>query len=84
MCHHSVLNLSPAERVKKCRLPNTNKNQSCAKTALGKTTILLGFGYSTLMFTPKRAPRVEIVGSTLGDGKSQMNRSRFFEFRFNV
>ena len=54
---HSVLNLSPVERVKKCRLSNTNKNQNCAEIALGKNTILLGFGYSTLTFMSKRAPR---------------------------
>ena len=58
MCLHSVLNLSPVERVKKCRFSNTNKNQNCAKIALSKNTILLGFGYSTLTFMSKRAPRV--------------------------
>ena len=58
MCHHSVLNLSLVERVKKCRFSNTNKNQNCAKIALGKNTILLRFRYSTLMFSSKRAPRV--------------------------
>ena len=57
MCLHSVLNLSPVERVKKCRFSNTNKNQNCTKIALGKNTILLGFGYSTLTFMSKRAPR---------------------------
>ena len=44
---HSVLNLSLVESVKKCRFSNTNKNQNCAKIALGKNAILLGFGYST-------------------------------------
>ena len=58
MCLHSVLNLSPVERVKKCRFPNTNKNQNCTKIALSKNTILLRFGYSTLTFMSKRAPRV--------------------------
>ena len=58
MCLHSVLNLSPVERVKKCRFSNTNKNQNCTKSALRKNTILLGFGYSTLTFMSKRAPRV--------------------------
>ena len=57
MCLHSVLNLSPVERVKKCRFSNTNKNQNCTKIALGKNTILFGFGYSTLTFMSKRAPR---------------------------
>ena len=56
MCLHSVLNLSQVERVKKCRFSNTNKNQNCTKIALGKNTILLGFGYSTLTFMSKRAP----------------------------
>ena len=55
---HNVLNLSPVERVKKYRFSNTNKNQNCTKIALGKNTILLGFGYSTLTFMSKRAPRV--------------------------
>ena len=59
MCLHSVLNLSPVERVKKCRFSNTNENQNCTKIALGKNTILLGFGNSTLTFMSKRAPRVE-------------------------
>ena len=58
MCLHSVPNLSPVERVKKCRFSNTNKNQNCTQIALGKNTILLGFGYSTLTFMSKRAPRV--------------------------
>ena len=58
MCLHSVLNLSPVERVKKCRFSNTNKNQNGTKIALGKNTILLGFGYSTLTFMSKRAPTV--------------------------
>ena len=48
MCPHSVLNLSPVERVKKCRFSNTNKNPNFAKIALGRNTILLGFGSSTL------------------------------------
>ena len=61
MRHHSVLNLSPEERVKKCRFSNTNKNQNCAKIALGKNTILLGFGYSTFMFTSKQAPRKRLL-----------------------
>ena len=59
MCLHSVLNLSPVKRVKKCRFSNTNKNQNCTKIAPGKNTILLGFGYSTLMFMSKRAPRAD-------------------------
>ena len=59
MCLHSVLNLSPVERVKKCRFSNTNKNQNCTKIALGKNTILLDFGYSTLTFMSKRAPRAQ-------------------------
>ena len=58
MCLHSVLNLSPVERVKKCRFSNTNKNQNCTKIAFRKNTILLGFGYSTLTFMSKRAPKV--------------------------
>ena len=58
MCLHSVLNLSPVERVEKCRFSNTNKNHHCTKIALGKNTTLLGFGYSTLTFMSKRAPRV--------------------------
>ena len=58
MCLHSVLNLSPVEKVKNCRFSNTNKNQNCTKIALGNNTILLGFGYSTLTFMSKRAPRV--------------------------
>ena len=62
MCLHSVLNLSPVERVKKCIFSNTNKNQNCTQIALGKNTILLGFRYSTLTFMSKRAPRV-ISGS---------------------
>ena len=57
MCLHSVLNLSPVERVKKCRFSNTNKNQNCTKIALGKNTILLGFGYSALTFMSKGPPR---------------------------
>ena len=57
MCLHSVLNLSLVERVKKCRFSNTNKNQNRTRNALGKNTILLGFGYSTLTFMSKRAPR---------------------------
>ena len=57
MCLQSVLNLSPVERVKKCRFSNTNKNQNYTKIALGKNTILLGFGYLTLTFMSKRAPR---------------------------
>ena len=58
MCLHSVLNPSPVERVKKCRFSNTNENQNCTKIALGKNTILLFFGYSTLTFMSKRAPSV--------------------------
>ena len=61
MCLHSVLNLSPVERVKKCRFSNTKKNQNCPEIALGKNTILLGFGYSILTFMSKRAPRVKDV-----------------------
>ena len=57
MCLHSVLNLSPVERVKKCRFSNTNKNQKCTKIALGKNTNLLGFGYSSLTCMSIRAPR---------------------------
>ena len=57
MCLHSVLNLSQVERVKKCRFSNTNENQNCTKIALGKNTILFGFGYSTLTFMSKWAPR---------------------------
>ena len=55
MCLHSVLNLSPVERVKECRFSNTNENQNCAKITLGKNTILLGFGYSTWTFTSRWA-----------------------------
>ena len=57
MCLHSVLNLSPVERIKKCEFSDTNKNENCTKIALGKNTILLGFRYSTLTFMSKRSPR---------------------------
>ena len=66
MCLHSVLNLSPVERVKKCRFSNTNENENSTKIALGKNTILLGFGYSTLTFMSKRAPRVVRISGGSG------------------
>ena len=66
MCLHSVLNLSPVERVRKWRFSNTNKNQNRVKIALGKNTILLGFGYSTLTFMSKRAPRGVVRGRSRG------------------
>ena len=66
MCLHSVLNLSPVEKVKKCRFSNTNKNQNCTKIALGKKKILLGFGYSTLTFMSKRAPRAPFSALVFG------------------
>ena len=43
MCLYSLLNLSPVERAKECRFSNTNKNQNCAKIALGKKYNSFGF-----------------------------------------
>ena len=58
MCLHSVLNLSLVERVKKVDSQTAIKTKIAPKLRLAKLQFFWVFGYSTLTFMSKWAPRV--------------------------
>ena len=57
MCLHSVLNLSPVERVKKVDSQTPIKTKIAPKLRLAKIQFFWVFWYSTLTFMSNRAPR---------------------------